>query len=115
MRGASPQRPLSLMQTRWYHSLLLPWYLSSLLPAGLTLKIAFLLTRLYEQPGGTPTFDPLSTFLMRLPTSTPADWAASCTAAKHSLAAALRWPAGHSLALRAQADVRDEVRAGSSL
>ena len=91
------------MQTHWYASLLLP--------AGLLLKIAILLTGLYKQPGGTSA---LSTVLERLRTSTPVDWTASWTAAKHSLCSALRWPAGHSLALRVQADVRDEVRAGSS-
>eukprot|EP00964_Phaeocystis_antarctica_P131340 scaffold95233_cov74-Phaeocystis_antarctica.AAC.4 len=105
---------LSSMQTHWYASLLVPWCHSSFPPAGLLLKIAILLTGLYEQPGGTASPGPMSTILTNLPTSTPARRAASCTAAKHSLCSASRWPAGHSLALRVQADVRDEVRAGSS-
>lgn len=92
------------MQAHRYNLLLLPWYLLLLLPAALLLKIAALLTRLYEQPAGTPVSEPSSKCLIRLGTSSPAFRAASYTAAKHSLAAALRWPAGHSFGLRNHPD-----------
>eukprot|EP00964_Phaeocystis_antarctica_P126506 scaffold90180_cov75-Phaeocystis_antarctica.AAC.4 len=65
-------------------------------PAGFRLNIACWPCPLeYEQPLGTHPSDPASTTLTRWPCkSSPSACVASCTAAKHSLSAALRWPSG---------------------
>ena len=63
-------------------------------PAGFLLNIALLLGWEYEQPAGTTPSAPSSTTLIP---RTCSSCAASCTAVKHSLSAALRWPSGQPL------------------
>ena len=58
------------------------------------LKTANPVALLYEQPAGTMSV--VFTTLISLGILIPKSLAACCTADKHSLSAAKRWPAGHS-------------------
>ena len=71
-------------------------YEPELRPAGFRLNIARWPCPLeYEQPAGTHPSAPTSTTLRSwCPKVSPVDSIASCTAATHSLSAALRWPSG---------------------
>ena len=88
MQAATRGVTASSMHTSSYKLLLRPaWFL---------LNSALLLTWEYEQPAGTTPSAPSSTtFRPRI--GRPSACVASCTAAKHSLSAALRCPLGQPL------------------